>query len=40
MYCRSGNRAGKACTLATDAGYTDVLNYKGGWMEWSSKDLK
>jgi len=36
IYCRSGNRAGRACAIAAEAGFTDILNYKGGWIEWSA----
>lgn len=38
VYCRSGKRSLKAATLLAKAGYR-VVNLKGGWLEWTSKNL-
>lgn len=35
---RSGVRSENARQIAMAAGYTDVRNYKGSWLEWESKD--
>jgi len=40
FYCRSGVRAGKACDLASVAGFSKLSNYKGSWNEWSGVDKK
>ncbi|KAK9737837.1 Rhodanese-like domain [Popillia japonica] len=32
--CRSGNRAGRALTIASNLGYKNVKNYTGGWLDW------
>ncbi len=34
LYCRSGNRSGKACEVMTDLGFENVKNLKGGMMSW------
>ena len=36
FYCRSGARAQTATNIAKKSGYTNVLNYRGSWNEWSS----
>lgn len=34
LYCRSGNRSGSACSIMSDAGFTNVYNLSGGIMSW------
>ena len=38
VYCRSGVRSESARQIALAAGYTNVRNYKGSWLEWESKE--
>ena len=35
VYCRSGNRSGKACAMMMDAGFKECHNLIGGMMAWS-----
>ena len=37
--CRSGNRSGVAAGLLQRAGYTVVLNLKGGLVEWTRQGV-
>lgn len=37
--CRSGNRSGVAADLLQRAGYTQVLNLKGGMLDWTRQGL-
>ena len=37
LYCRSGNRSGKAVHKMIGLGFTDVTNMVGGYNAWSSK---
>ncbi|KAJ7783533.1 endoplasmic reticulum protein [Mycena maculata] len=37
FYCRSGMRSTSASDVAKRNGYTNILNYKGSWLEWSEK---
>ncbi|KAJ7102162.1 endoplasmic reticulum protein [Mycena belliarum] len=37
FYCRSGMRSTSASDVAKRNGYTNVLNYKGSWLEWVGK---
>lgn len=34
MYCRSGNRSGKACEIMADIGFEKLKNLSGGIMSW------
>ena len=34
VYCRSGNRSGKACALMDELGFREVHNLEGGYMGW------
>lgn len=34
MYCRSGNRSGKACVFMANNGFTKLVNLRGGMMAW------
>ena len=36
VYCRSGNRSGKACTLMAQKGFKNLYNLKGGYMAWTA----
>ena len=36
MYCRSGNRSGKAAKLMKELGFAEVYNLEGGFGAWSS----
>lgn len=35
IYCRSGNRSGKACSLMAEMGFTKLYNLAGGIMAWN-----
>lgn len=35
VICRSGSRSAKACGILRDAGFKNVLNLKGGMIEWA-----
>ncbi|KAF8807191.1 Rhodanese-like protein [Phlegmacium glaucopus] len=37
FYCRSGQRSSSASDVAKRNGYTNILNYKGSWLEWTEK---
>jgi rhodanese-related sulfurtransferase len=34
LYCRSGNRSGKAANLLAKMGFTEIYDLKGGYMSW------
>ncbi len=36
IYCRSGNRSGKACALMAQKGFKNLYNLKGGYMAWTA----
>ncbi|KAF9480448.1 Rhodanese-like protein [Pholiota conissans] len=38
FYCRSGKRSTSASDVAKRNGYTNILNYKGSWLEWTAKE--
>ncbi|KAI0768496.1 Rhodanese-like protein [Trametes elegans] len=38
FYCRSGKRSSTAADVAKRNGYTNILNYTGSWLEWSSRE--
>jgi len=40
FYCRSGMRSTTASDVAKRNGYTNILNYKGSWLEWVEKENK
>jgi rhodanese-related sulfurtransferase len=40
LYCRSGNRSGKAANMLLNEGYTNVYNLSGGIMGWQSKGFE
>lgn len=35
VYCRSGNRSGKAAKLMKELGFAEVYNLEGGFGAWS-----
>ena len=36
LYCKSGNRSGKACEILKDKGF-EVINVLGGYRQWDSE---
>ncbi|KAG7096202.1 hypothetical protein E1B28_003653 [Marasmius oreades] len=38
FYCKKGLRSTMASEIAVRAGYTNVVNYKGSWLEWAEKE--
>lgn len=34
VICRSGNRSGQACMFLTMSGFENVLNMRGGMLQW------
>ena len=34
IYCRSGNRSGRACMIMNQLGFGNTYNLKGGMMAW------
>ena len=34
IYCRSGNRSGKACQIMEELGFENTYNLLGGMLEW------
>ena len=36
LYCRSGNRSGKACKILKEKGFK-VINVLGGYQQWNSE---
>jgi len=39
LYCRTGNRSGKAAEQMAELGYEDVANVAGGIIAWQEQDL-
>ena len=37
VYCRSGNRSGKACARMEKEGFENLYNLSGGYGAWSAK---
>ncbi|KAI8851189.1 Rhodanese-like domain-containing protein [Chytridium lagenaria] len=37
FYCRSGRRSARAVDVARKAGFVNVRNYSGSWLEWAAK---
>ena len=38
IYCRSGNRSGKALNIMKDLGFKEVYNCEGGILQWKAKN--
>lgn len=38
LYCRSGNRSGKAAKMAVDMGFQEVLDMDGGMIQWGKEN--
>lgn len=34
IYCRSGNRSGRAAKILADKGFTNICDLEGGILEW------
>lgn len=39
VYCRSGNRSGKAVAIMHDAGFHNVYNLNGGIIDWTNSGM-
>lgn len=37
LYCRSGNRSGKASILLEEIGFKEIYDLEGGWNAYSAK---
>ncbi len=37
IYCRSGNRSGKACQYMSSIGFKELYNLEGGIIAWAQK---
>ena len=37
LYCRSGNRSGKASKIMLELGFKEIVDLKGGYKAWSKK---
>jgi rhodanese-related sulfurtransferase len=37
LYCRSGNRSAKATAIMKEAGFKEIYDLKGGFMQWSKE---
>jgi rhodanese-related sulfurtransferase len=38
VYCRSGARSTQACMMLESMGFTNVVNLKGGMLDWQAKN--
>jgi len=36
IYCRSGNRSGRACQMMSEMGFNSLYNLEGGIKSWNS----
>jgi rhodanese-related sulfurtransferase len=39
LYCRSGNRSGKAATVLKEQGFTNIFDLAGGFNAWTDQKL-
>jgi phage shock protein E len=39
VYCRSGNRSGKAVKIMQDAGFRNLYNLEGGVIDWANQGM-
>ncbi|WP_282121744.1 rhodanese-like domain-containing protein [Algibacter mikhailovii] len=37
VYCRSGNRSGKACQIMEQLGFENAYNLEGGMLDWTGE---
>lgn len=37
VYCRSGNRSGKACAMMDEMGFSATYNLIGGMLDWDGE---
>ncbi len=40
IYCRSGNRSGKAASKLKELGFKEVYDLQGGVLDWKKKNLE
>jgi rhodanese-related sulfurtransferase len=40
VYCRSGARSARACSIMCESGFSKLVNLQGGFMAWSSNQGK
>ncbi|KIP04419.1 hypothetical protein PHLGIDRAFT_15210 [Phlebiopsis gigantea 11061_1 CR5-6] len=38
VYCKKGKRSSIACDSAKKAGYNNIAEYKGSWLDWVSRE--
>jgi len=38
LFCRSGNRSGKAAKILIDAGYKEIYDLKGGYLKYAAAE--
>ncbi|PRP65643.1 rhodanese-like domain-containing protein [Nonlabens agnitus] len=38
IYCRSGNRSGKAAIILEELGFTKIYDLKGGYLDWTKEE--
>ncbi len=39
LVCRSGGRSDKAAGKMTEAGFKNIINFRGGMLDWYSRNL-
>ncbi len=39
VYCRSGKRSAKAALILKDAGFKEIYDLQGGYLQWESEGL-
>jgi rhodanese-related sulfurtransferase len=40
FYCRAGVRSKASATLARQAGFSNVIEYRGSWLDWADNGGK
>jgi len=38
IYCKKGKRSSIAADSAKKAGYTNIVEYKGSWLDWATRE--
>lgn len=38
IYCQSGNRSARAARMMRDLGFTQIIEYKGGYGDWAKHE--